>query len=400
VPAAAVHAMVPAVGTSANFEVLDDAQYDVMPGLSCQNPTAPMPCYTPQQIRTAYNMESVINAGTTGAGQTIVIIAGFQDPTLLTDLARFDQTFGLPATTPLVTAPDGLTEFDPSSAIQKGWALEIATDVEWAHAIAPGATIHLVLAASGDDADILSATRYAVENDLGDVISQSFGEAESCPTAEFLAEEHAVFKAAHARGMTLLASSGDVGAAERTCDGTLVAAVSTPASDPEVTAVGGTRLAADPVSGAYKSEVAWNDQYGASGGGFSQVYKRPGYQAPFIDDNTRRGIPDVALGASLYGAVIVAFRGKFGRVIGTSPATAQWAGIAALSNEMAGHRQGPLNTRLYHVGKSSSYSEAFHDITSGGNRFAGFAGSSGVPGWDPVTGLGSPNVAVLLPLLS
>jgi subtilase family serine protease len=98
--------------------------------------------------------------------------------------------------------------------------------------------------------------------------------------------------------------------------------------------------------------------------------------------------------------VIVAFKGRFGRVIGTSPATAQWAGIAALSNEMAGHRQGPLNTRLYHVGKSSSYSEAFHDITSGGNTFAGFAGYSAVPGWDPVTGLGSPNVAVLLPLLS
>src|SRR2546429_6551211 len=69
VPAAAVHTMVPAVGTSANFEVLDDAQYDVMPGLSCQNPTAPMPCYTPHQIRTASNMESVINGGTTGAGQ-------------------------------------------------------------------------------------------------------------------------------------------------------------------------------------------------------------------------------------------------------------------------------------------------------------------------------------------
>src|SRR2546427_5881405 len=269
--AVAAHAMAPAVGTSANFEVLDDAQYDVMPGLSCQNPTAPMPCYTPQQIRTAYNMESVISGGTTGAGQTIVIIAGFQDPTLLTDLARFDQTFGLPATTPLVTAPDGLTEFDPSSAIQKGWALEIATDVEWAHAIAPGATIHLVLAASGDDADILRATRYAVENDLGDVISQSFGEAESWRTAEFLAEEHAVFKAAHARGMTLLAASADGGAAEGTCDGTLVAAVSTPASDPEVTAAGGTRPGSGPVSRAFHSGGGLNDRDRRSAGGFSQV---------------------------------------------------------------------------------------------------------------------------------
>src|SRR2546426_2280849 len=283
VPAAAVHAMVPAVGTSANFEVLDDAQSDAAPGLSCQNPTAPMPCYTPQQIRTAYNMESVINGGTTGAGQTIVIIAGFQDPTLLTDVARFNQTFGLPATTPLVTAPDGLTQFDPSSAIQKGWALEIATDVEWAHAIAPGATIHLVLAASGDDADILSATRYAVENDLGDVISQSFGEAESCPTAEFLAEEHAVFKAAHARGMTLLASSGDVGAAERTCDGSLVSAVSTPASDPEVTAVGGTRLVADRASGCYQSRLAVDEPSGARRGGVSPGVQQPRQQGPLTE---------------------------------------------------------------------------------------------------------------------
>src|SRR3989442_2763171 len=109
VPASAVHAMVPAVGTSANFEALDDAQYDVMPGLSCQKLTAPMPCYTPQQIRTAYNMQSVIKGGTTGAGQTIVVIAGFQDPSLQSDLSLFNQTFGLPDSTPLVTAPDWLT---------------------------------------------------------------------------------------------------------------------------------------------------------------------------------------------------------------------------------------------------------------------------------------------------
>ena len=140
-------------------------------------------------------------------------------------------------------APDGLTAFDPTNDDMQGWASEISLDVEWAHAIAPGANIVLVLAKSDQDADLLSATKYVIDHRLGDIISQSFGEDESCFDPKLAAKEHQLFIEATLKGMTIFASSGDDGAGQSSCDGrTLVKAVSTPAVDPLVTAVGGTEL--------------------------------------------------------------------------------------------------------------------------------------------------------------
>ena len=116
-------------------------------------------------------------------------------------------------------APDGLTPFDSTDGNMIGWAEEISLDVEWAHAIAPGANIVLDLAKSNDDADLLSATKYAVNQNLGDVISQSFGENESCVDSALLKAEHQLFAKATLKHMTLFASSGDEGAAQATCDG-------------------------------------------------------------------------------------------------------------------------------------------------------------------------------------
>src|SRR5262249_23280529 len=146
-----------------------------------------------------------------------------------------------------IIAPNGLTPFDPTSANQVGWAGEIALDVQWAHAIAPAATIDLVLAPSNQDADILSVTKWAVDHDLGDVISQSLGENENCVDPNLLKAEHQVFQDATDNGITLFASSGDEGAAQQTCDGnSWVQVASSPASDPLVTAVGATELFAAP----------------------------------------------------------------------------------------------------------------------------------------------------------
>jgi subtilase family serine protease len=266
--------------------------------------------------------------------------------------------------------------------------------------VAPGATIQLVLAKSEKDVDLLSAVRYAVANNLGDVISQSFGEAESCPSTDFLADQHAVFADAVAKGITVVAASGDWGAAQKTCDGTLVAGVGTPASDPLVTAVGGTRLTADVTTGAYQSEVGWGDQYGASGGGFSAVYRRPGYQAPFIKSNGARGLPDVAWSADAYGAVPAVALGHGGFVFGTSAPTAEWAGVAALGDQAAGHRLGQLNIPIYHAAKGHAAIGALHNITAGNNSFGGFPGYSAGEGWDPVTGVGTPDVAKLVAWLA
>src|SRR5581483_3150525 len=171
-------------------------------------------------------------------------------------------------------APDGLTAFDSTDDNMIGWAQEISLDVLWAHAIAPGANITLVLAKSNDDADILSATRYAVDQSLGNVISQSFGENESCMDPALVVQEHQIFANATAKNITLFASSGDFGAGQPTCDGSaLVKATSLPSNDPLVSAVGGTELhaagyclaalgcnpAANPAPGTYQGEVVWNE---------------------------------------------------------------------------------------------------------------------------------------------
>lgn len=380
----------------------------------CQAGNAPVRCYGPQQIRNAYNIQSVLNEGITGQGRTLVIIDAYQSPTIGHDLATFNAVFGLSNSTLNIIAPDGLTPFNPNDPNQVGWAGEITLDVEWSHVVAPSATIDLVLAKSSNDPDILSATKYAVENNLGSVISQSFGEGETCADPNLLQAEHQLFKEATAKHITLFASSGDSGAAQPTCDGSsYFLSASTPASDPFVTGVGGTHLAANPQTGKYLGETAWNDSFGASGGGFSVIYPRPNFQKNILQ-RKQRGVPDVAYNGDVNGGVLAVWSSSgsganqvfiFG---GTSAGSPQWSGIITLGNQLAGHRLGFINKAIYRIGESASYSRAFHDIVIGNNTFVGTTSSGGTvtilgyntePGWDPVTGWGSPNVARLLPLL-
>lgn len=383
---------------------------------TCQSPTASVVCYSPRAIRTAYDIQSVLNSGVTGAGRTIVIIDAFGYPTLRQDLHVFDQTFGLPDPHLRMIAPDGTVPFDPKNANQVGWSGEIALDVEWAHAVAPGAQIDLVIARTNNDADILSATKYAVDNNLGAVISQSFGEAETCEVPSIFRATHNVFNRAAGRGITLLASSGDQGSAQPTCDGSsYFLSASTPASDPLVTAVGGTHLNADPVNGTYHGEHVWNNRFGASGGGFSTAFDKPSYQYGLRAIGRHRGVPDVSYNGDVNGGVLTAWSqgvpGNVGQIYifgGTSAGSPQWAGIVALASQQANRRLGQINPGIYQLGHSSSYRWAFHDVTSGDNTFVG-TDSSGHQvvvtgyyagrGWDASTGWGSPDVAHLIPLL-
>jgi len=242
----------------------------------CQTQTTPggIVCYSPEQIQNAYNITPLLKAGITGKGKTIVIIDAFQNPAMADDLAAFDAAFGLPAPNFTQVAPDGLTPFDDTDANQVGWAGEITLDVQWSHAVAPGANIVLVLAKSNQDADILSATKYAVDHRLGDVISQSFGENENCVDPKLLKDEHTVFANATRKHMTIFASSGDQGAAQQTCDGNSWTQVaSSPASDTLVTGVGGTELLASPAC----RDAALNEIPCASGIP-GQVWERIGAQ--------------------------------------------------------------------------------------------------------------------------
>ena len=384
-----------------------NAQYQ----FACQAPTATLRCYSPQQIRTAYSIQPLLNQGITGKGRTIVIIDAYQSPTVQQDLNTFDTTFGLAPTTVHIIAPDGLTPFDYNDPNQVGWAEEISLDVQWSHAIAPAATIDLVLAKSYQDADILSATKYAVDHNLGDVISQSFGEAESCADPKLLVAEHKVFEEAALKHITVFASSGDSGAAQPTCDNnSYFLSASTPASDPLVTGVGGTHLNADATTGKYISETAWNDEYGASGGGYSTVYRRPFYQDGVVKSKWR-GVPDVSYNGDPNGGVltVLGFLGTQSGIYvfgGTSAGSPQWAGIIALADQRVHQRVGFINPILYAIGRNPfTYHYAFHDIVSGNNTFVGvdasgttvtIHGYSATRGWDPVTGWGSPIVSHLV----
>jgi subtilase family serine protease len=404
-PAAiAVHAMTPSIGAHPHYQVAGRASA-AAPGaitFSCQV-TDPAGCYGPAQIRAAYGVDRL---PATGAGRKIVIVDAFQSPTIAHDLALFDQVFELPDPTLNIIAPDGLTPFDPNDGNQIGWAGEITLDVEWAHAIAPGATINLVLAKSNSDADILSATRFALVHNLGDVISQSFGEAEQCMDRRLLDQQHVLFGLATLAGVSLFASSGDQGSAQPTCDGTsFFKAASTPASDPFVTGVGGTRLFANGLTGAYQSETVWNepDFEAAGGGGFSTVYRTPAYQRGL--HAASRGVPDVAYSGAIDGGVLTVWSSSglgedlafiFG---GTSAGSPQWAGLAALADQLAGHRLGLLNDQLYALARGPAYGALFHDITTGDNTFHGpvtVPGFAARTGWDAASGVGSPRADTLV----
>jgi subtilase family serine protease len=412
--------------------------------LPCLNSTTQPRCYTPQQIRQAYGVQSLINNGITGKGRIITIIDAFQDPTVRSDLHAFDQVFGLNDPTLNIITPFGLNTFNAHDAAQVGFAGEIALDVEWAHAIAPGATIDLVLAhvqsetARGEIDALLQATSYAINNNLGSVISQSFGVGEGCLTTASLQSFHRIFQKARAQSQTVFAAAGDSGSAAVQCNANGVATaaaqgVNYPASDPLVTSVGGTTLLASS-TGAYISETAWNESQqgeGATGGGVSKAFALPAFQQNIVNSQTR-AVDDIALDADpLTGVPVVTSSLMGGGTMivpfgGTSVGSPMAAGMVALFDQAAGgKRLGFLNSALYRIDQNTTaYEQAFHDVTAGNNTFvfkqstskattkavkvaaaqnAGKAvtiqGFRAANGWDVPTGLGTPNAASLVKLL-
>jgi subtilase family serine protease len=381
---------------------------------SCQT-TTPASCYGPEQIRNAYGINELGKRGINGRGSTIVIVDAFQSPTIRHDLANFDEAFGLPKAKLNIIAPQGLTPYDVNDANQVGWAGEISLDVEWAHAVAPKATIDLVLATSNDDKDLQNALEWVAKRGLGDVVSQSYGEAEQCSTVS-LYGQHKIFQRMNEHGTTVLASAGDEGAAEPSCDGsTWIKAASTPASDPNVTGIGGTALYADGTTGAYKYETVWNEpEYAVAGGsGFSKYFKEPRFQYRVQHTGTRT-VPDVSYSAAVNEGVLVAW-GSSGQGAdlfwifgGTSAGSPQWAGLVALAKQKAGHRLGNINPDLYKLGSRDQW-RLFHDIVSGNTTvtepnadgsLVTITGVSAHRGFDFATGFGSPKANKLVPALA
>lgn len=373
-------------------------------------------CYGPSQIRGAYNIPS----SATGAGQTIAIVDAYGSPTIQSDLHTFDQAYGLKDPTLNIIYPGGSPVFNSLSGNEVGWAEETSLDVEWAHAIAPDATIDLVVAASNAGNVLNNAEQYVVSNHLANVMSMSFGAPEGAIAGAGdnlqLQQADAIYQQAKSEGITVYASSGDSGASQ----GYSTANALFPASDPYVTAVGGTDLFINGQS-SYGSEYTWNDSdpstcpfgcdygvFGATGGAPSAIYSAPSYQKA-LSGQSARTTSDVSYNASVYTAVMVylGFLGSanngfyfFG---GTSEGAPQWAAITALINQAAANAGkapvGFLNPQLYAIGANAKeYAADFHDVTVGNNDLYG-PGFNATTGYDLPTGLGSPNVANLISTL-
>ena len=426
-------------------------------------------CFGPQAIRAAYDVGPLYSAGYDGRGHTIAIVDSYGSDTMAHDLHVFDSAFGLapmcgeegvgcapgmptfgelhlqgaPATTAPPPTGKGTGQEDRSA-----WALEVALDVETAHAMAPGANILLVTTPTVETLGVqgfpqmMAAEDYVVRHHLADVISQSFASAEDAfGSAQSIESLRYAFEDAAAGGVTVLGSSGDGGTANSAKTpvgqgGSTIPypTVEWPASDPLVTGVGGTYLCTDPDATTARTvdsasppavcrnhpgtaEVGWT----YSGGGFSRVFAAPGYQSGALPAGStaigaRRGVPDVGLQASAGTGALVYLSlppdGQSGLSCGNAPCSTgwydiggtslscpQWAGLVAIADQLNGGGLGPINPALYRVAADPArYAADFHDVTTGNNTAdPAVAGYPATAGWDPVTGLGTPDAARLLP---
>jgi hypothetical protein len=334
------------------------------------------PGFSPTQIRHAYAFDQ-ISFGTTpadGTGTTIAIVDAYDNPNIATDLHTFDTQFGLPD--PVFTKVNQNGGTAPLPAGDPNWGVEIALDVEWAHAIAPGANILLVEANDPSYQNLLSAVSYAASAPGVVAVSMSWGGYESAGINAF--DSTFTTPAGH-NGVTFLASSGDNGAPP-----------SYPATSPNVVAVGGTTLSLLSTNDI-GLEVAWL----GSGGGISSFEPQPAYQQGVVTQSSMsRTNPDVAYDSdpnSGFGVVDTYLtNGTWFQVGGTSDAAPQWAALIAIADQGRalagkGSLDGPSQTLplLYSLASTD-----FHDITMGysGGIPLEFAG----PGYDLATGLGSP----------
>lgn len=386
-------------------------------------------CYQPAQIQRAYGLPTLYRRGLTGAGQTIVVVDSFGSPTLRHDLAVFDRRFHLqPPPTLSVIHPDGpVPAYDPGNPGMVGWAGETELDVEYAHAIAPGASIVVAATPTSENEgtsgfpQIVRAEEYVIGHHLGGVISQSFSATEnSFPSRQSLLALRGAYTDAARHDVTVLAASGDSGAAGFRPDGStfyMQPVTSWPGTDPLVTAVGGTRLQLTAAGRRTAPDTAWNDTYNmpaqryvnsssvpaplASGGGTSSVFARPRYQNGVADVvGSHRGVPDISMSAACDGAVDMyqSFRGQragWYPTCGTSEATPMFAGIVALAGQLAGHPLGPINPALYTM--SAQHDPGIVSVTGGNNTVAfrqhggshTVRGYSAGPGYNLVTGVGT-----------
>jgi subtilase family serine protease len=448
-------------------------------------------------MQNVYDLGPLYARGLNGKARTIAIIDSFGSATIANDLRVFDTAMSLQhmcgetdvngAATPCTSdmpqfsvmsfqgSPPAVAPPPSSGTGQEAhnlWALEVSLDVEWAHAIAPGANILLVTTPTAETLgvqgfpDMMKAEQMIVDNGLADVITQSFGAGEDTfSSVQSLLNQRHAFESAKAAGVTVLASSGDGGTFNtfkepvKNPNPIPGQSVIWPGSDPLVTSVGGTSVCLNEATGLVVDntvppawcradnakgvrETTWQRwvtnaqgvvliKGGLSGGGFSRVFAKPDFQSTLPAGSTfsgdKRGVPDIAWQAdSRTGVLVYMTEPPLSGLIcppvlagnpcspgwyvvgGTSSSSPQWAGMIAVAAQLNGGRLGYINPALYKIASDpAKYAADFHDITIGNNLypFAANLDANGKPirlgfdastGWDPVTGLGTPDANNLI----
>ncbi len=379
----------------------------------------------PGDFATIYNLTPLYNSGLDGTGQRIAIVG--QTTIDFSDITAFQNAAGLPAKNPEIRVAGTAPSFNADDAVESD------LDIEWAGAVARGATIVFVEAQ-----DVFTAATYAVDNNVAPVLSMTYGACETALGSGTVNSLNSVFQQANAQGITVIAASGDDGAADCEPQNATVAThglgVDFPASSPYVTGIGGTTF--NDAAGNYWSttnganggsalsyipEVVWNDTttsgLSATGGGASEIFSKPSWQqGTGVPVDGHRDVPDVALAASpshvgylicSAGRCTNGFRDSqdfFNVMGGTSCGSPTFAGIVAIINQATQGSQGDINPTLYSLASIST--DAFHDVTSGDNRvpcqagstncLTGTLGYSAGTGYDQTTGLGSVNAHALV----
>jgi len=356
--------------------------------------------YSPQSLRSAYNMASVPGFQAT---PVIAIVDAYDYPNAASDLAVYRAEYSLPALPPCPsTGPGASLCFEKvnqtgsttyPSADTSGWSQEAALDLDMASAMCPGCTLILVEANSTNDSDLGTAANTAAVTLRANVVSNSYGGGESGTSGYAGYYQHA--------GVAITASAGDSGYG-----------VQFPASSPYVTAVGGTSLTAASNAHGW-TETVWDDSYGATGSGCSAVYAQQSWQSTVLTSKEKSGcrrrvvadvaaVADPATGVAIYGPTDPNSKGKpnpsgwmvFG---GTSVAAPLVAGIYAVNFGVTGQVPTYGSNPYAYAGDGG----ALNDVTSGtdGKRRSSCGSSTSdtyylcdaIPGYDGPTGLGTPN---------
>lgn len=389
--------------------------------------------YSPAQLRGAYGTQSLVKAGTDGQGVQVAIIDAYASPTMLADANAYAKNFGEPKFKAGQYTETTFTPFNKQDecAGEAGWNGEETLDVEALHGMAPGAKIHYIGAQNCDDG-IDAALNYVVQNHTADIISNSYGNTGEQVPADEVALEHNIFVQAAAEGIGMYFSSGDSG--DEVING-LTPQPDYSASDPNVTAVGGTSLLLDK-HGKRITETGWEtaldfvdysgtkavysdalpgDFYFGAGGGTSSLFAQPWYQQGIVpaglakaNGNTAmRVVPDIAADADPYTGFYIGetVDGAFGisSIGGTSLACPLIAGIQAVASQDRRFAIGFANPLIY-----SASTKAFSDVvpqptmhfasTSGAYLGTFEAGDTQYTryGYDNITGRGTPNGATFL----